>query len=102
MYFDGNSNEIFYGNLDENFDGNFDGNFIWNFNWNFVGMMGIFYANFDGNLMGILMMDSKGWPYDSFDCLWFNKQCKRFILFLYSLVHHSLKVCFHPHFLPQS
>ena len=23
----------------------------------------------DGDLMGHLMMDSKGWPYDSFDCL---------------------------------
>ena len=38
------------GNFDANFDGKFDG-------------------NFDGNLMGHLMMDSKGWPYDSFDCL---------------------------------
>ena len=28
-----------------------------------------FDGNFDGNLMGHLMMDSKGWPYDSFDCL---------------------------------
>ena len=28
--------------------------------------------NFDGNLMGHLMVDSKGWPYDSFDCLLFN------------------------------
>ena len=27
--------------------------------------MEIFY----GNLMGILIMDSMGWPYDSFDCL---------------------------------
>ena len=35
---------------DENFDGNFD-------------------ENFDGNLMEIFMIDSMGWPYDSFDCL---------------------------------
>ena len=28
-----------------------------------------FDGNFDGNLMGTLMMDSRGWPYDSFDCL---------------------------------
>ena len=27
--------------------------------------------NFDGNLMEIFMMDSMGWPYDSFDCLSF-------------------------------
>ena len=33
----------------------------------FMGiLMGI---NFDGNLMGIFMMDSMGWPYDSSDCL---------------------------------
>ena len=54
---------------------NFDGNFNWefccddgNFDSNFDGM---FDGNFDGNLMGHLMMDSKGWPYDSFDCLSF-------------------------------
>ena len=45
MYFDGNFNE--------NFDGNFDG-------------------NLDATFMGILMMDSMGWPYDSFDCLLFK------------------------------
>ena len=38
-----------------NFDGNFDG-------------------NVDGNLMGIFMMDSMGWPYDSFDCLSFIQE----------------------------
>ena len=47
------------GNFDENLNGNFDG-------------------NFDGNLLGHLMMDSKEWPYDSFDCL---------SLLLYDYVH---------------
>ena len=32
---------------------------------------GNFDENFDVNLMGILMMDSLGWLYDSFDCLLF-------------------------------
>ena len=31
-----------------------------------------FDGHFDGNLMGILIMDSRGWPYDSFDCLLFQ------------------------------
>ena len=42
---------------DRNFDANLDGKFE---------------GNFDGNLMGHLMMDSKEWPYDSFDCLLYN------------------------------
>ena len=47
--------------------------FLWDFfwdDWNFdANLDGKFDGNFDGNLMGHLMMDSKGWPYDSFDCL---------------------------------
>ena len=34
---------------------------------------GKFEGNFDGNLMQILMMDSMGWPHDSFDCLSYRK-----------------------------
>ena len=34
--------------------------------------MGILMEIFYGNLMGILMMDSLGWPYDSSDCLLFT------------------------------
>jgi hypothetical protein len=51
---------------DKNFDANFDGKFD---------------GNFDGNLMGNLMMDSKGWPYDSFDCLLLKLRqlCPKFI-----------------------
>ena len=36
----------------------------------FMGiLMGIFIGILMGILMEILMMDSIGWPYDSFDCL---------------------------------
>ena len=64
MNFDGNFNGNFNGNLDENFVGNFDGNVDGHFNGNFDG-------NFDINFMGILRMDSMGWPYNSSKCLSF-------------------------------
>ena len=68
-YFYRNYDVYFIANFNENFDGNLDGNFDGNFNGNFVGMMGILMEI----LMGIWMMDSMGWPYDSFDCLSSNR-----------------------------
>ena len=41
---------------DRNFDGNFNGNFEENLDWNW---------------MGIFIMDSMEWHYDSFDCILF-------------------------------
>ena len=60
---------------DKNFDANFDGKFD---------------GNFDGNLMGNLMMDSKGWPYDSFDCLLLSVSIK---YHMFSLLLKVLIVC---------
>ena len=53
---------------------------------------GKFDGNFDGNLMGHLMMDSKGWPYDSFDCLSFYDVTELFLLNVKELIKKSISI----------